>query len=83
MSGVLREKAAAGVPVIFSSHQLDLVERLCDRVGIVTEGRMVAAGTVQELRSSGRSQLVVHVPAAPAGWAGGLSGVREMSTQDA
>ena len=82
MSGVLREKAAAGVPVIFSSHQLDLVERLCDRVGIVSEGRMVAAGTVDELRSGGRSQLVVHAPAAPAGWAGGLFGVREMSSQD-
>ena len=35
MSGVLAEKAAAGVPVIFSSHQLELVERLRDRVGIV------------------------------------------------
>ena len=33
MSQVLKEKAAEGVPVVFSSHQLDLVERLCDRVG--------------------------------------------------
>ena len=31
---VLRERARAGAPVLFSSHQLDLVERLCDRVGI-------------------------------------------------
>src|SRR3954466_15684630 len=31
MSGVLRDKAGAGVPVMFSSHQLDLVQRLCDR----------------------------------------------------
>ncbi len=79
MSGVLREKAAAGVPVIFSSHQLDLVERLCDRVGIVSAGRMVAAGTVDELREGGRSQLSVHAPAAPSGWAAGLPGVREVS----
>src|SRR5689334_11259042 len=49
MSGVLREKADTGVPVVFSSHQLDLVERICDRVGIVRQGRMVAAGTVDEL----------------------------------
>ena len=34
MSDVLKEKAAEGIPVIFSSHQLDLVQRLCDRVGI-------------------------------------------------
>jgi len=42
MSQVLREKAAEGIPVLFSSHQLDLVERLCDRVGIVRSGQMVA-----------------------------------------
>ena len=53
MSQVLREKASAGVPVVFSSHQLDLVERLCDRVGIVSAGTMVAVGTVDELRSGG------------------------------
>lgn len=50
MSGVLRERAAAGVPVIFSSHQLDLVERLCDRVGIIQSGQMRALGTIGELR---------------------------------
>ncbi len=38
MSEVLREKCSAGVPVVFSSHQLDLVERICDRVGIVRNG---------------------------------------------
>jgi ABC-2 type transport system ATP-binding protein len=50
MSSVLREKADAGVPVVFSSHQLDLVERICDRVGIIRSGRMEAVGTVDELR---------------------------------
>ncbi|NLF05732.1 MAG: ATP-binding cassette domain-containing protein [Actinomycetales bacterium] len=55
MSDVLRERAAAGVPVIFSSHQLDLVERLCDRVGIVRAGSMVATGTIDELRATGEA----------------------------
>ncbi len=50
MHEVLAERAAAGVPVIFSSHQLELVERVCDRVGIVAAGAMVACGTVGELR---------------------------------
>jgi ABC-2 type transport system ATP-binding protein len=76
MSGVLREKAAAGVPVVFSSHQLDLVERLCDRVGIVRAGSLVACGTVDELRAGGSSRLVVEVPQAVNGWAEGLAGVR-------
>jgi ABC-2 type transport system ATP-binding protein len=69
MSGVLAEKAAAGVPVMFSSHQLDLVERVCDRVGIVSSGRMVACGTVEELRGTGPEQVVVDVPGADPGWA--------------
>lgn len=76
MSEVLREKAAGGVPVIFSSHQLELVERLCHRVGIISGGRMRAVGTVAELRSRGDAQLVVRAPDAPAGWADALAGVR-------
>ena len=56
MSGVLRSQAERGVPVIFSSHQLDLVERLCDRVGIVSYGRLVANGTIEELRTTERAQ---------------------------
>jgi ABC-2 type transport system ATP-binding protein len=75
MSGVLREKADTGVPVVFSSHQLDLVERICDRVGIVRQGRMVAAGTVDELRAGGREELIVHAPKAAPGWAEALAGV--------
>jgi ABC-2 type transport system ATP-binding protein len=54
MSGVLRERADAGVPVVFSSHQLELVERLCEDVAIVNHGRLVASGAVDELRERGR-----------------------------
>ncbi|SDQ91332.1 ABC transporter ATP-binding protein [Actinopolyspora saharensis] len=75
MSDVLREMRDRGVPVIFSSHQLELVQRLCDRVGIVRRGRMIADGTVEELRSSAPPQLTVHAPQAPADWAEGLQGV--------
>jgi ABC-2 type transport system ATP-binding protein len=79
MSQVLRDKAAEGVPVLFSSHQLDLVERICDRVGIVRSGSMVADGTVEELRAGGDDRLVVAVPQARTGWADGLTGVRVLS----
>jgi ABC-2 type transport system ATP-binding protein len=54
MSGVLRERAEAGVPVLFSSHRLELVERLCEDVAIVNRGRLVAAGAVAELRERPR-----------------------------
>ncbi|QKE83019.1 ATP-binding cassette domain-containing protein [Arthrobacter sp. NEB 688] len=53
MADMLREHASTGVPVLFSSHQLDLVERLCDRLVILSRGRVVAAGGADELRSRG------------------------------
>jgi ABC-2 type transport system ATP-binding protein len=75
MSKVLQDKAAEGIPVVFSSHQLDLVERLCHRVGIIRSGQMVAIGEVDELRSGGATALVVEAPNAAKGWASGLTGV--------
>jgi ABC-2 type transport system ATP-binding protein len=74
MSAVLREQADAGLPVIFSSHELELVERLCDRVGIIDRGKMVAIGTVAELRTGGRERLRIDAPAAPEGWDPGVPG---------
>jgi ABC-2 type transport system ATP-binding protein len=61
LSGVLREYAATGVPVIFSSHQLELVERLCEAVAIVKDGRLVASGAVAELRERGARGRHVRV----------------------
>ena len=82
MSEVLRERCERGTPVMFSSHQLDLVERLCDRVGIVRAGEMVAVGSVEELRTGGADRVEVHAPAAPPGWADGLAGVTTLSRED-
>jgi ABC-2 type transport system ATP-binding protein len=76
MAGVLRERADAGVPVIFSSHELELVERICDRVGIIDRGRMVACGTVDELRAGGQERRWIDVPGAPGDWEAGVPGVR-------
>ena len=47
---LMREKVAAGKTVFFSTHLLDQAEKLCDRVGIVYQGKLVAVGTVDELR---------------------------------
>ncbi|TSE00369.1 ABC transporter ATP-binding protein [Skermania sp. ID1734] len=82
MSDVLRSKAAEGVPVVFSSHQLDLVQSLCDRVGIVSEGRIVACGGVGELRERGNRQLLVDAPQARNGWARALPGVTVIDEPD-
>jgi ABC-2 type transport system ATP-binding protein len=77
LSGVLREQAAAGVPVVFSSHQLELVERLCESVVLIDHGRVVASGRIADLRGADPRRLVrVEVGGAPAGWLDGLDGVR-------
>jgi len=48
---VLQERAAQGAAVLFSSHQLELVERLCDDLVIIAAGRIRAAGSGEELRA--------------------------------
>lgn len=81
LGGVLRQQASAGIPVVFSSHQLDLVERLCDRVGIIAHGQMVAIGTVAELRQTDTERLWVDVPGAAPGWIDHLPGVTEVRAE--
>ena len=81
LSAVLAERVQAGTTVIFSSHQLDLVEDLCESVAIVNRGRLVLQGSVAGLkRSSDRRYLRVLVEGTGNGWAGGLRGVNVTAT---
>jgi ABC-2 type transport system ATP-binding protein len=84
LAEVLAERAAAGVPVVFSSHQLELVESLCDAVAIIRDGRLVAEGTVDELRArGGRGLWRVHVEGASQDWAGAVPGAEVVGDGDA
>jgi ABC-2 type transport system ATP-binding protein len=75
LAAVLAERAAEGVPVVFSSHQLELVERLCQAVAIINRGRLVATGKVADLRATaGSRQYQVGVDGATSDWASGLPG---------
>ncbi len=74
MVDLLREHTSRGVPVLFSSHQLELVERLCDRLVILARGRVVAAGEVEELRAGGPVRYRLSL-SADAGWVRGLRGI--------
>jgi ABC-2 type transport system ATP-binding protein len=76
MAEILRERTRAGVGVLFSSHQLDLVDRLCDELVILRAGRVVAAGDPQGLRRSrGGSRYTLEVDG-DAGWVRDVAGVR-------
>ena len=57
MSEMLAEIAAAGTTVLFSSHQLDLVEDICEDVVIIDAGRVVRAGDLAELRADGAAAI--------------------------
>jgi ABC-2 type transport system ATP-binding protein len=81
LSEVLVAVAGEGVAVVFSSHQLELVEHLCDAVAIIDDGRLVAGGRVDELRRAGRRrQWRVDVAGADSAWATALAGVHVRHT---
>lgn len=74
---VLVERARAGCCVLFSSHQLDLVEDLCETVVIIDRGRLVASGAVDDLATGGARRLAVRVEGdRDAAWARGIPGVQ-------
>lgn len=74
MADLLREHTARGVPVLFSSHQLDLVDRLCDRLVILAKGQVRAEGTPDELRGSAPRRHRLRV-VGDAGWVRDVDGV--------
>ena len=55
------EERQRGAAVFFSSHELDEVERVCDRVGIVRDGRLIAVERIAELRGNARRKVVVEL----------------------
>jgi ABC-2 type transport system ATP-binding protein len=65
---VLKDRAVAGAPVLFSSHQLDIVERLCDDLVIIADGRIRAAGARDQLRAEHASLRYELVAAGDADW---------------
>ena len=72
MTEVVNERAQAGVGVVFSSHQLDLVEDVCEDVVIIARGQIVAAGAIDELKArSGRRHLEVEVAGSDGAWLDG------------
>jgi ABC-2 type transport system ATP-binding protein len=74
MVDLLRDEAS-GLPLLFSSHQLELVERLCDDIVILADGRVVAAGPVDELSRRGAERYRVELDGEDAAWLRDVRGV--------
>jgi len=80
LSKVLGAEARRGATVVFSSHQLDLVEDLCERAVVVDRGRVVAEGTIDELTAGADPVLEIEVPTDPDGtWTAALDGIDVLS----
>jgi ABC-2 type transport system ATP-binding protein len=77
MRTIIREEADRGATVFFSSHILGQVEAVCDRVGILNRGELVAVDTIEGLRQSlgGGTQLTVDVDRIPDGIVGRLESI--------
>lgn len=78
MVEMLRRLLHRGVPVLFSSHQLDLVERLCEDVVILHEGTVAVTGSAETLRSAGPARYRITAEA-DLGW---LRDVPELEVLD-
>lgn len=66
VAGTLRDLADRGVAIVFSSHQLDLVEDICQDVAIIDHGRIVLSGELEDLKTrSSRRRLDVVVNGRP------------------
>lgn len=52
---IMRERVKEGKSVIFSTHVMEIVENICDRVGIISKGKIVAYGTISELKQDGKT----------------------------
>jgi ABC-2 type transport system ATP-binding protein len=53
---ILRQIADRGAAVMLSTHILEIAERMCDRIGIINKGKLVAVGTLEDLRALGAGE---------------------------
>ena len=82
LSETLRRRTTAGCTVLFSSHQLDLVQDLCEDIVMLDHGRTVLQGDVADLRArSGRRQLRLHLTSPSRSWLAQFPQVMVVSDQ--
>jgi ABC-2 type transport system ATP-binding protein len=76
LAAVLRDEAARGAAVLFSSHQLELVQDVCEDVVIIDHGRVVAAGRIDDLRRASQTRRIeLRLDGAPLDWLPDVAGV--------
>jgi ABC-2 type transport system ATP-binding protein len=83
LAEVLRGEAARGAAVLFSSHQLELVEDVCEDVAIIDHGRVVATGHINALRQASELRRIeLRLESVPRDWLPAVSGVDVVERRD-
>jgi ABC-2 type transport system ATP-binding protein len=83
LAELLRGEAARGAAVLFSSHQLDLVQDICEEVAIIDHGRIVATGDLEDLRRRSTQRWIeLRLDGAPAGWEPHVAGAELVERRD-
>jgi ABC-2 type transport system ATP-binding protein len=78
----VRRTAEAGAAVVYSTHYMEEVERICTRALLIDRGKTVAAGTITELIALGGRQPLMDLTfqnAAPPTWCDGLAGIKQIA----
>jgi ABC-2 type transport system ATP-binding protein len=74
----VRHAAEAGAAIVYSTHYMEEVERICSRALLIDNGKVVAAGTITELIALGGRQTLMEITfrhSAPPNWCAGLTGI--------
>jgi len=58
---LMREHCDQGKTLFFSTHIMEVAEKLCDRIGIINKGKLIACGTMEELRKLDKEQSLEHI----------------------
>ena len=82
MRSVIRDRAKEGTTVFFSSHILSEVEAVCDRVGVMNEGELVAIDSIEGLRESASGQATIELECAEPPRADGVADIPGVSAVD-
>lgn len=82
LGATLKREASRGKTVVFSSHQLDLVEDLCEEVAIINDGELVLAGEVGAIKDqAARRRVEIHVAGSDGSWVPRSERIAESSVQ--
>ena len=82
VKNVLRERARAGGTILMTTHILEVAERMADRIGVIAQGKLIAEGTLDDLRRHVDKQAGINGAGAGGAAVDGNAGLGDASLED-